>query len=99
MTVSSHGVKGETKIVGQISGGGDITADIAAMTKKDNGLVKPLNDALNAVIKNGAYAQVLQRWNLSNEAVPQLAGQPARPAPHLTVVRAAGNSGGSRRVD
>jgi polar amino acid transport system substrate-binding protein len=63
-------VKGETKIVGQISGGGDITADIAAMTKKDNGLVKPLNGALNAVIKNGAYAQVLQRWNLSNEAVP-----------------------------
>lgn len=63
-------VKGETKIVGQISGGGDITADIAAMTKKNNGLVKPLNDALNALIKNGAYAQVLQRWNLSNEAVP-----------------------------
>jgi polar amino acid transport system substrate-binding protein len=40
------------------------------MTKKDNGLVKPLNDALNAVIKHGAYAQVLRRWNLSNEAVP-----------------------------
>jgi polar amino acid transport system ATP-binding protein len=26
--------------------------------------------ALNALIKNGTYAQVLQRWNLSNEAVP-----------------------------
>jgi polar amino acid transport system substrate-binding protein len=63
-------VKGDTKIVGQISGGGDITADIAAMTKKNNGLVGPLNEALNALIKNGTYAQVLQRWNLSNEAVP-----------------------------
>jgi polar amino acid transport system substrate-binding protein len=63
-------VKRDTKIVGQVSGGGDITADIAAMTKKNNGLVGPLNEALNALIKNGTYAQVLQRWNLSNEAVP-----------------------------
>ncbi|HZX09133.1 ABC transporter substrate-binding protein, partial [Kribbella sp.] len=44
-------VKGDTKIVGQISGGGDVTADIAAMTKKNNGLVGPLGGALNALIK------------------------------------------------
>lgn len=59
-----------TKIVGQVRGGGDITADIAAMTKKNNGLVGPLNEALNALTRNGTYAQVLQRWNPSNEAVP-----------------------------
>jgi polar amino acid transport system substrate-binding protein len=63
-------VKGDTKIVGRINGGGDITADIAAMTKKNNGLVGPLNAALNEVIKNGSYGQVLTRWNLGNEAVP-----------------------------
>jgi len=62
-------VKGDTKIVGQLSGGGEIKADIAAMTKKGNGLVGPLNEALNALIKNGEYARVLQRWNLNNEAV------------------------------
>ena len=63
-------VKGDTKIVGQLSGGGDIQADIAAMSKKGNGLVGPLNDALNALIKSGEYEQVLKRWNLANEAVP-----------------------------
>ncbi|WP_245606960.1 ABC transporter substrate-binding protein [Pseudonocardia spinosispora] len=63
-------VKGDTKIVGRVSGGGEITADIAAMTKKNNGLVGPLNEALNTVIKNGSYSQVLQRWNLTSEAIP-----------------------------
>jgi len=63
-------VKGDTKIVGQLSGGGEIAADIAAMTKKGNGLAGPLSDALNALMKSGQYAQVLARWNLSAEAVP-----------------------------
>ena len=63
-------VKGDTKIVGQISGGGEIAADIAAMTKRNNGLVGPLNEALNALIKSGRYGQVLARWNLGAEAVP-----------------------------
>ncbi|HEX4250294.1 MAG TPA: ABC transporter substrate-binding protein [Pseudonocardia sp.] len=62
-------VKGDTKIVGQVSGGGEIAADIAAMTKKGNGLVGPLSGALNELIKSGQYAQVLARWNLSGEAV------------------------------
>jgi polar amino acid transport system substrate-binding protein len=62
-------VKGDTKIVGQLSGGGEIQADIAAMTKKGNGLVGPLSGAINALIKSGEYGQVLKRWNLSNEAV------------------------------
>ncbi|SDH66451.1 ABC transporter substrate-binding protein [Pseudonocardia oroxyli] len=61
---------GTTKIVGTLNGGGDVQADIAAMTKKGNGLVQPLAAALNALREGGEYQQVLQRWNLSAEAVP-----------------------------
>ena len=63
-------VEGKTKIVGTVSGGGTIEADIAAMTKKDDGLVKALQQALDTIIKNGQYAEVLKRWNLTSEALP-----------------------------
>jgi polar amino acid transport system substrate-binding protein len=61
---------GNTKVVGTYSGAGaTLQGLIAATTKKDNGLVKPLADALNEIIGNGAYAKVLKRWGLSGEAV------------------------------
>ncbi|MFJ2864584.1 ABC transporter substrate-binding protein [Kitasatospora sp. NPDC087314] len=61
---------GETEVVGTYSGGGaDVLGKIAATTRKDNGLVQALNGALNEVIGNGAYGQVLKRWGLDNEAV------------------------------
>jgi len=63
-------VGGETKIVGTMSGGGRVPAQIAAMTKKGNGLVEPLNKALQAEIANGQYAEVLKHWNLTSEALP-----------------------------
>lgn len=63
-------VEGRTKIVGTVSGGGAIPADIAAMTRKDDGLVKALQQALDTVIKNGQYGEVLKRWNLASEALP-----------------------------
>ncbi|WP_410608124.1 ABC transporter substrate-binding protein [Amycolatopsis sp. lyj-109] len=63
-------VDGKTKVVGTVSGGGAVPADIAAMTKKDDGLVKALQQALDTVIKNGQYAEVLKRWNLTSEALP-----------------------------
>jgi polar amino acid transport system substrate-binding protein len=70
-SVSYHAVvSGQTKVVGQISGGGDVPAQIAAMTKKGNGLVKPLADALNHVIGSGKYGEVLTRWSLTGEGVP-----------------------------
>jgi polar amino acid transport system substrate-binding protein len=40
-------------------------------TKKDNGLVKALADALNAAIADGSYAKVPRKWGLSAEAVPK----------------------------
>ncbi|MEU3556971.1 ABC transporter substrate-binding protein [Streptomyces fragilis] len=61
---------GRTEIVGTYSGGGaTLQGLIAATTKKDNGLVKALHAALQEVIRNGTYAQVLERWGLSGEAV------------------------------
>jgi polar amino acid transport system substrate-binding protein len=42
---------------------------IAATTRKDNGLAKPLAAALDHVIENGTYAKVLKRWGLPGEAV------------------------------
>lgn len=84
-TLTYHAaVGGTTKIVGSVSGGGNVTADIAAMTRKDNGLVRALNEALNTVIQNGRYAEVLDRWKLTSEAVPTSQvnppGLPRKPA-------------------
>ncbi|MFJ5223279.1 ABC transporter substrate-binding protein [Streptomyces sp. NPDC088400] len=62
---------GQTEIVGTFSGAGTaVQGKIAATTKKDNGLIKPVHEALNTVVRNGAYGKVLKRWGLSNEAVP-----------------------------
>ncbi|MER5840245.1 ABC transporter substrate-binding protein [Streptomyces prasinus] len=61
---------GETEVVGTYSGAGaTLQGLIAAATKKNSGLAEPLADALNHVIDNGTYAQVLRRWGLSGEAV------------------------------
>ncbi|MFF4379475.1 ABC transporter substrate-binding protein [Kitasatospora sp. NPDC001547] len=70
-SVAFHAVRtGETEVVGTYSGGGaDVLGKIAATTRKDNGLVKALNGAIDEVIRNGTYGQVLKRWGLDGEAV------------------------------
>jgi len=60
---------GETKIVGIVPGGWPLQADIAAGTKKGNGLVEPVNVALEELIRNGKYADVLKVWNLESEGI------------------------------
>ncbi|MCU7820843.1 ABC transporter substrate-binding protein [Kitasatospora sp. DSM 101779] len=61
---------GETEVIGTYSGGGaDVLGKIAATTRKDNGLVKAVNAAINEIIRNGTYGQVLKRWGLDGEAV------------------------------
>ena len=61
---------GETEVIGQFSGaGGDLQGEIAATTRKGNGLVEAFAAALNEVIDNGTYAEVLDRWGLAGEAV------------------------------
>ncbi|MBJ7291422.1 ABC transporter substrate-binding protein [Williamsia sp.] len=62
--------KKESKIIATYSGAGDaLQGEIAVLTKKDNGLIKPVSDALNHVIANGDYKKVLDRWGLDNEGV------------------------------
>ncbi|MFJ5923387.1 ABC transporter substrate-binding protein [Kitasatospora sp. NPDC092948] len=61
---------GETEIIGTYSGAGDqVLGKIAATTKKDNGLVKALGAAIDELIRDGSYTEVLKRWGLDNEAV------------------------------
>ncbi|MFF0280757.1 ABC transporter substrate-binding protein [Rhodococcus aetherivorans] len=61
---------GETEIAGTFSGAGpDLQGEIAVLAKKDNGLIGAINAALNHVIENGTYQQVLDRWGIANEAV------------------------------
>ncbi|MCS0635546.1 ABC transporter substrate-binding protein [Streptomyces sp. LP05-1] len=61
---------GQTEIAGTYSGAGaSLQGLIAATTKKDSGLAEPLAAALDEVIRNGTYAEVLKRWGLSDEAV------------------------------
>ncbi|WP_420097088.1 ABC transporter substrate-binding protein [Brevibacterium sediminis] len=62
-------VNGETKRVGTLNGGWPKHADIAAATKKGNGLITPVNIVLNHAIENGQYAEILKRWGLEDEAV------------------------------
>ncbi|OAH12299.1 ABC transporter substrate-binding protein [Streptomyces jeddahensis] len=59
-----------TRSAGTFSGAGaTLQGLIAATTKKDSGIAKPVTDAINHLIKNGQYAKWLAAWNLSNEAV------------------------------
>jgi polar amino acid transport system substrate-binding protein len=61
---------GQTEEIGSFSGAGEsLQGLIAVLTKQDSGLAKPFAAAINAAIANGTYAQVLDRWNLGNEAV------------------------------
>jgi polar amino acid transport system substrate-binding protein len=60
-----------TRSAGTYSGAGaTLQGLIAATTKKGNGLVKPLADAINYLIQHGQYAKWLAAYNLANEAVP-----------------------------
>ncbi|WP_405495465.1 ABC transporter substrate-binding protein [Streptomyces sp. NBC_00096] len=59
-----------TRNAGSFSGAGEtLQGLIAATAKKDSGLAEPVAEAINHLVKNGQYAQLLTTWNLSNEAV------------------------------
>ncbi|GAA0566115.1 ABC transporter substrate-binding protein [Paractinoplanes ferrugineus] len=61
---------GQTEIAGTCSGAGSALPGLIALTtKKDNGLVQALKAALDELIRSGAYARILGRWNLTAEAV------------------------------
>lgn len=64
-------VKGDTKLVGIVNGGWPLAAEIAATTRKGAGIADAFTIAINGLIKNGKYAEVLKRWNLEAEAVQE----------------------------
>ncbi|MHB9857038.1 ABC transporter substrate-binding protein [Streptomyces sp. YIM S03343] len=67
-----------TRSAGTFSGAGaTLQGLIAATTKKDSGLAKPIADAINYLIKNGQYTKWLAAYNLSNEAVATSEVNPA----------------------
>lgn len=62
---------GKIKLVGTLSGGFPLTAEIAVTTRKDSGLAEAITAALNAQIENGTYGKVLAKWGLDAEAITE----------------------------
>ncbi|MGW5228016.1 ABC transporter substrate-binding protein [Nocardia niigatensis] len=67
-----HSATTGTKVLTTWSGAGDaLQADIGVLTRKDNGVVEPVRQAIQYAIDHGAYQRVLDRWGLGGEAVPK----------------------------
>ncbi|MER9934212.1 ABC transporter substrate-binding protein [Mesorhizobium sp. M0088] len=69
-------VSGKTRLVGIVSGGWPLTAEIAIATRKDSGLATALTLAINEVIANGKYGEVLKKWSLVAEGIDKSATNP-----------------------
>ncbi len=63
--------EGKTRLAGNFSGGWPVLAEIAVTTRKGAGLADAITHAINTQIRNGNYAKVLARWNLTAEAIPE----------------------------
>ncbi len=70
-TVYRENTRDDLKIVGKVNAGWPSETLVAATTLKGNGLAPVLSEALNSAIKDGSYAEVLERWGLSEEALPE----------------------------
>ncbi|RUW04257.1 ABC transporter substrate-binding protein [Mesorhizobium sp. M1A.F.Ca.IN.020.03.1.1] len=64
-------VSGKTKLVGIVSGGWPLTAEIAVATRKNSGLANAITLAINELIASGKYGEVLKKWSLTAEAIDQ----------------------------
>ncbi|MFJ4296782.1 transporter substrate-binding domain-containing protein [Curtobacterium sp. NPDC089689] len=66
----SKGTAKPTTTAGTYSGAGStLQGLIAATTKKDSGIAKPVAAAIDELIADGTYAKWLKAYNLSNESV------------------------------
>lgn len=66
----TKGTPNATKIVGTVSGAGStLQGLIAAATKKDSGIIKAVQAAIESTIRSGDYAKVLHRWGLNSDAI------------------------------
>ncbi|WP_417367803.1 ABC transporter substrate-binding protein [Glutamicibacter arilaitensis] len=70
-TVYRENQRDDLKVVGKINAGWPNETLVAATTKAGNHLSEQITAALNETIKEGTYAKVLDRWSLSEEALPE----------------------------
>ncbi|MGP9529112.1 ABC transporter substrate-binding protein [Glutamicibacter sp. AOP5-A2-18] len=70
-TVYRENQRDDLKVVGKINAGWPNETLVAATTKAGNRLSEQITAALNETIKEGTYAKVLDRWSLSEEALPE----------------------------
>jgi polar amino acid transport system substrate-binding protein len=59
------------KRIGTLSAGWPERSDVAITTRKGSGLADALTLATNNLIQSGVYAKILDRWHLSEEALPE----------------------------
>jgi polar amino acid transport system substrate-binding protein len=70
-TVYRENTRDDLKVVGKVNAGWPSETLVAATTLRGNGLAPAITDALNSAIKDGSYSEVLERWGLSEEALPE----------------------------
>ena len=70
-------LNGKTRLVGSVDGGWPKAAHIAVTVRKGSGLAEPISTALNGVMKNGDYQQVLNRWGEGVERIDRSEINPA----------------------
>jgi polar amino acid transport system substrate-binding protein len=63
--------KGQVAVVGTVNAGWPNTTYVAATTLKGNGLVDAVEAGLQHAFDDGSYAETLERWGLSDEAVDE----------------------------
>ncbi|MGH6809342.1 MAG: transporter substrate-binding domain-containing protein, partial [Ensifer adhaerens] len=74
--LSAIAINGKTKLVGTVSGGWPISAEIAVTTRKDSGLAEPLTGVINDLIASGDYRKILETWKLGPEAIEKAQTNP-----------------------
>lgn len=70
-TVYRENTRDDLKVVGKVNAGWPAETLVAATTLRGNGLAPVITEAINSAIKDGTYGEVLQRWGLSEEALPE----------------------------
>ena len=61
----------DLKVVGKVNAGWPSETLVAATSLRGNGLAPVISEALNSAIKDGSYGKILERWGLSEEALPE----------------------------
>ena len=70
-TVYRENTRDDLKVVGKVNAGWPSETLVAATSLRGNGLAPVISEALNSAIKDGSYGKILERWGLSEEALPE----------------------------